>query len=89
MRDGVASLDLDLGTILATDTQKGTDDSVLTSVAAQVMIENGEEHQGVDAGGECTGLSQGGDGGGGAGNGVHSGESQVQSRGVVEHDQVL
>ena len=89
MGNGVASLDLDLGTILATDTQQGTDDSVLTSIAAQVVIENAEEHQRVDASGEGSGLGNVDDGGSGAGNGVHSWQGQVQGRGVVHHDEVV
>lgn len=84
MGDGVASFDFDLRAILAANTQEGTDDSVLTSVAAQVVIEDAEEHQGVNTGGESSGLGQA-RGGGGAGGSVHGGESQVQGRGVVHH----
>lgn len=78
MGDGVAALDLDLGAVLAADTQQCADDSVLTSIATQVMIQDAEEDQGVDRGGEGAGLGQGGDGGGGTGDSVHGRESQMQ-----------
>lgn len=70
VRDGIASLDLDLGTILATNTQEGTNNSVLISVAAQVVIENTEEHQRVDTGGKRSRLGQCRYGSSGAGNSV-------------------
>jgi hypothetical protein len=89
MGDRVTTLDLDLGTILATNTQKGTDDSVLTSITTQVMIKNAEEHQRVHTGGKGSRLSNVSDGGSGASNGVHSWQGQVQGRGVVHHDEVV
>lgn len=44
--DGVAVADLDLGAILAADTEQGADDALLVGVAAQRVVKDGEESLG-------------------------------------------